>query len=370
MKRRAGSDAVRRRRLTAAAVAVVFVMASNSAAFAENEVCFAQSCSGKYAAVTTTGEAQSSQGVAVSGTGYSWGGIVGVTGVGDAGGGIASVDPSRSLGEAADAAYTVTSTGEFVYHTAVALTADPYQAWVEATSPPNPVEVANRLAAVADNAPGVAQNMAEGLLNPPPDPLAGSTSTTSSSTMTHTRPPAQMDLGTTSISQSTQYRCVPATAYSIFSGMPGQEQLAREMGTDKAKGTPFKTAAAVINRYYSGPGDVIYTRSRDAKDLMDIVTTGVFNFQDGAMLSLEASSSHWPAHRKAFHAVGAVGYDHNSGGYLTLIDPYWVSMSEYQWGTRNGQGSPWPTPAETRWQVSLGRVFSAQQVYKGENVVF
>lgn len=369
MKRRAGRRAVRRRRLTATAVGAVLVMAFNSAAFAENEVCVAQSCSAKYAAVTTTGEAQSSSGVAVSGTGYAWGGMVGVTGVGDAGGGTASVDPSRSLGEAADAAYTVTSTGEFIYHTAVAVTEDPYQAWVVATSPPNPVEVANRLAAVADIAPGVAQNMAEGLLNPPPDPLAGP-STSSSSMRTHTRPPAQMDLGWTSISQSTQYRCVPAISYRLFPGMPSQEQLAREMGTDKAKGTTVRTAAAVINRHYTGPGDVLSTRAQDPKNLMDMVTTGVFNFRHGAMLTMQASLLHWPAHRKAAHAVGAVGYNHNSGGYLVVIDPFWTSMSDYHWGTRNGQGSSWPTPSSVRWEVPLRSTYSAVKAFEKDNVVF
>lgn len=360
----------RRLRLMAtAAAAAVLLAAVPSIARAEGLTCVGQECSASHVAIATTGNAHSSSGVAVSGTGYSWGGMVGVTGVGDAGGGTTSVDPSRSLGEAADAAYTVTSTGEFIYHTAVAVTEDPYQAWVVATSPPNPVEVANRLAAVADIAPGVAQNMAEGLLNPPPDPLAGP-STSSSSMRTHTRPPPQMDLGWTSISQSTQYRCVPATSYRLFPGMPSQEQLAREMGVDKAKGATLRTAGAVINRHYTGPGDVLSTRAEDPKNLMDIVTTGVYNFRHGAMLAMHADLLHWPAHRKANHAVGAVGYDHNSGGYLVIIDPYWTSMSDYHWGTRNGQGRSWPTPSSVRWEVPLRGTFAAMKAIEKDNVVF
>lgn len=78
-----------RSQLTAGAViAAAFVSALPTAAFAEGATCVGESCSGTYAAVTTTGEAQSSQGVAVSGTGSASGGVAEV----GAGQGIAGVE--------------------------------------------------------------------------------------------------------------------------------------------------------------------------------------------------------------------------------------------------------------------------------------
>lgn len=77
------------RRMTAGAAATAaLVTLTPSVALAEGATCVGQSCEGTYLAVTTTGEAKSSQGVAVSGTGSVTGGVAEV----GAGQGIANVE--------------------------------------------------------------------------------------------------------------------------------------------------------------------------------------------------------------------------------------------------------------------------------------
>lgn len=68
--------------------------------------------------------------------------------------------------------------------------------------------------------------------------------------------------------------------------------------------------------------------------------------------------------------MAAVGYNHNSGGYLTIIDGFWSSMSDYHWGTRSGQGQSRPTPSKVRWYEPLGKVFSAMKATKEHTVVY
>lgn len=83
-----GRRRARWRRVVEATIAVAVVATFPSAARAtENAVCVAQTCTGAtYAAVSTTGDAHSSQGVAVSATGSASGGTAAVSGLGYASG--------------------------------------------------------------------------------------------------------------------------------------------------------------------------------------------------------------------------------------------------------------------------------------------
>jgi hypothetical protein len=320
-------------------------------------------------AVSGTGTASSGAGgVAVSPGGNASGGLATATVWGNASGGTVNADPSRTQGTIAEAAYTVTSTGEFVYHTSVNVANDPYQAWLVATNPPDPLGIGLKEIALAEVSPGVAQNMAEGLLTPPPgSPESAQSGSDSASALSSNRPPSQIDLGIGPLTYSEPYGCVPGAAYTVFAGMPGQQQLAHEMGTPKAKGTTFAAAAPVVRRHYSG-GDYIYgVKLESTKDLLDRVTTDIWRFGHGLNVGMDPAVAHWPAHRHASHAVSIVGYNHNSSGYLTLVDGYYTSMSAYQWGTRNGQGSSVPVPMSRRWYLSAATVYSAIKAIKSDD---
>jgi hypothetical protein len=265
------------------AVGVVIVMASNSAAFAENEVCFAQSCDGKYAAVATTGQAQSSEGAAVSGTGYASGGTAGITGVGDAGGPV-SFDASRTAGTVFGTGWDTLRSTDLFHNTGINPEETVYQVWAIATSPPpdanSAVEKETRR---AENELAMAQYTAQ---NPPPL-LEQSTPD---------RGPNDWESAPISgMGQPNGWTCVPASARVLYAhrGMPHYGQLVREMGTDEAQGTTLATAAAIIRRYYAGPSQPKLDRVSDRVSLMSKAITAISNYDQGFMIGVATSHLKW-----------------------------------------------------------------------------
>lgn len=94
-----GGPPRRRRRLVAgAAVSAALVTLLPTAALGEGATCVGQSCDATYLAVTTTGTANSSGGVAISGAGSANGGVAAASGLGWAAGG--KVSASGTLGNA------------------------------------------------------------------------------------------------------------------------------------------------------------------------------------------------------------------------------------------------------------------------------
>lgn len=107
---------VPRRRVTAkAVVAALFLAGVPSVALAEGLTCVGESCDGSLVAIATTGTANSSGGVAVSGTGYANGSVASIGGTGNASRDslvTTNVEASATaIGAADNAAYTYQATG-------------------------------------------------------------------------------------------------------------------------------------------------------------------------------------------------------------------------------------------------------------------
>lgn len=350
----------RHRRFAVVAASGVALAMVPSTTFAEPMIGTGESAEGTYVAVATTGSAGSSQGVAVSGTGsaYSGPGGVGVSVFGRANGSGTNIS-----GEA------------YFAHTGLLQgPVDAEQALVPTTDPGNPADLPVKLQATAENAPWVALNMATGLLEAPSSSSASQNSTMSAA------PPRERVVMMTMYAQERWYYCVPASLQMYLnahgtwntsqsgwaSALKTKAPSSQRPNDDPTAGTPLNNAVSFINRYKGHSDSVFWTEMYGAKELMDKLTTDVYNYGHSMILSVRPISglSAWQQARKGedSHAVVAHGYHHQSGGSIDIMDPY--DYTRFNWDYNSWGG---PNPGGSH-RETLAGVWSATEADGGWSI--
>lgn len=308
----------RRRRLTVAAAAgALFALVSSSIAFGEGLVGIGLTeANGTLVAIAPAGNASSSQGVALSGTGSSYGPV--------------AVSANTSMD---DATGLVGTTAGALVNTGIALVETPAQTYLAATSPPDPAGVAAKLQSLAEMTPAVLTNMATGLTQAP----------LTSASSAESGPPQRHLLNFPAIRQTYSNTCVPTSALMILQhrgmGNPGESGLAGEMKISKS-GVTMKAAAPVLDRYYTGTDTIYVDRPQDPGELISMVTTDTWRWNHGLIVpgNPAAMNSYWPKDRPAQHALSVFGYDHRGGGRLVFMDP-WDAWAAGTWNSNTAPNS-------------------------------
>jgi hypothetical protein len=323
MERRLIDDASRRRRLSlAAVVGAVMALVLTNAAFGEPLVSVGPGgADGSVIAVAVTGDAHSSGGLAISGTGSASGGVAGVSGEGtyDVAGGIAV--------EAANLA---------IITTGVAPAMSPLQAQIVAMAPaPDPMLVAEKAERLAIIAPEVLDNMVSGIQEQPgPTPSPGGIFSSGG-------PPMRIDLNLGAVAQSWRNTCVPASMRML--GLGDEYDLAQRMGTNST-GTTGQNARTEWQRRWDAWGHdehIMDSEARDAKMLMDMITTDAYYFSHGLLpfTQPEKMTDYWPKEAVTDgHAMAVGGYDHRGGGTVILFDP-WDAYGNGSWDSNTAPNS-------------------------------
>ena len=299
----------RRRRATAKVAAVAaFLSALPTVVLAEGLVCVAESCTGTYAAVGTTGDANSSSGVAVSGGGSS--------------SGVVEVEATRGIAEVDE---SVTGTTVGIDNTGDAhgpLT--PAQALDMAYSPAADV-IALKEAVASEAIPEIHYQLAAGRFGL--DPTLADRACPDGTCY-----PRQRTLSQWLTYQQTSYWCGPASTQIVLAQLglsASQSSLAGSLNTSK-NGTTYQAITRVLNeRTNTQKAYFIYTElgddpasymSRIVSDVearFDPVPHGIVNNVRTDPLDYWGDKS-----RPAWHFNVSHGYSFADGGYVNVAEVY------------------------------------------------
>lgn len=289
--------------------------------------------------------------VAVSGTGYAYGGIA-----------VSATGRAEGMHGVSGEAYLM-----FTGMLDAPVNAEQAELAAQGLVVRDPAALADKLQVMADTATHVATNMA--LHATTPD--SASTSMRSNSSV----PPANA-LNTPYRSQDKWYYCVPASVSmwmdSWGRGGVHQDEWARVLRTnhakdnkDKTAGTPIENAVGVINSNKSHRDDVYFVKADEQAELMNLLTTDVHHYGHGSLVSIKTSAAKWWSNKgspDSKHAILLHGYDHRSAGSIWLMDPY--DYTRFNWNEKSFGG---PNPGGSK-KIRLSEVWAAHDAAGGKMV--
>lgn len=365
-----------RRVVAQAAIATAFFAAIPSGARAdEKAACVGESCSGTYAAVTTTGQATSSGGVAVSVTGSASGSKAGVSGTNWAYSPTAAVTgtgTSYTEAGAVGVSGTGRSTGGGENFSGEAYTlvtglllapTNEEQAMVPTTDRFDPQNTAEKIQATVETAPYVALNIAQDAANGIPT----TRSTPGSASASSSNPPPAKVIDQYYISQDQWFYCVVASTAMLLSSAaashPHQRDIAGWLRTyhprdnseaeRRRAGTPITNVPAVVNNIRTWGDRIVNGDVNEASSLMTVLTTDVHRYGHAMILSTDPAPLPRWYNRHTDHALLAHGYRHEKIPKVYIMDPY--DMTRFGWTTQSWRGE---NPGGS-WLLTLDQVWAA-----------
>jgi hypothetical protein len=296
--------------IAGAVIAAAVVTTTPSVALAEGATCVGQSCEGTYLAVTTTGDANSSSGVAVSGTGTARGGIAEASAIGS----YATVaDPTT--GEETG----LNNTGD------AAVPATVEQVALATVSPP-PEVIAAKEQIVARLGPEIEYQLAA--LQYGLDP------TLADRACPDGRCPSRYRTLSQPLTYQQNYNwCGPASTSLVLQQITGtawdQRTIARTFGIERSGGTYYKAIVTKLNQSQGAVKFIASTlKENKPSDYMTKLVAAV-DYWDGyqnhsiinnintAPLHYWGDSSKGTDHYNISH-----GYDLQGGGFVNIAEEY------------------------------------------------